>query len=587
MFIYILVLLFILIILTVIHWTTKIRQRRKRRRAIEDNTPAIVVSSVDSVKSEQEHDHIIHHANGSGSSSSSTICDEQTPLISENKPSDTPIRRTLWSRLRAFLAYEPAPIRRFNIIWPSNGTSLTIAAFAGLNLFFFLFRNPIRLSNIFVVGDRAGLMFMANLPVLYTFSAKNQILKHMTGFSYEALNILHRRWGEAMIIFAICHGIGVYLLWYVRHHGDPVLDIWWFINREINGTYAFIGYMLIYPTSTKIFRQSAYELFLATHVFLQAAALFFLYRHCRVSQYYTLVALVIFVVDRFIFRFLLSTRKFKASLELLADNETVALTLAIPQGRSRTLFHRIFSRLSIHSGWKTSEHIFITIPSLQTTPGYQAHPFTIASPASKLIASTNTTSSPPELRLVIRAMGGFSRDLLEHAKTHNTTSVLVDGPYGSQHALELLQSSQTAILIAGGSGIAVTYPLAYALASEYIQNPDKRAGTKQKVHLCWIVHDRRHLSWLSLSDIEQLRAAGVNFVIPPPTAEAGRPNTAAMLTEWVEEATRCVGQDPGASRASTLVVSGPDSLNRGVRNIGAGLIEQGHGLTISVEKFGW
>jgi hypothetical protein len=41
---------------------------------------------------------------------------------------------------------------------------------------------------IFILADRAGLMFVVNLPVLYVLAAKtNQPIKLLTGWSYEGL----------------------------------------------------------------------------------------------------------------------------------------------------------------------------------------------------------------------------------------------------------------------------------------------------------------------------------------------------------------------------------------------------------------
>ncbi|KAK2073433.1 hypothetical protein P8C59_007718 [Phyllachora maydis] len=42
-------------------------------------------------------------------------------------------------------------------------------------------------------ADRAALVFVANLPLLYLLSAKNQPVKFLTGRSYETLNLFHRR----------------------------------------------------------------------------------------------------------------------------------------------------------------------------------------------------------------------------------------------------------------------------------------------------------------------------------------------------------------------------------------------------------
>ncbi|SLM38944.1 ferric reductase-like transmembrane component, partial [Lasallia pustulata] len=92
----------------------------------------------------------------------------------------------------------------------------------------------------------------------------------------------------------------------------------------------------------------------------------------------------------------------------------------------------------------------------------QAHPFTIASPAPP--SGLRDGSWP--LQLTIRAQDGFSRELLEYARFHQHAEVYLDGPYGSLEVLEAARAAERICFIAGGSGIAVTYPVAYALQVE-------------------------------------------------------------------------------------------------------------------------
>ena len=153
---------------------------------------------------------------------------------------------------------------------------------------------------------------------------------------------------------------------------------------------------------------------------------------------------------------------------------------------------------SMANGWKPNDHVFVTVPSLGSKYILQAHPFTIFSAAP----SESTTSSGNQLEsshaffnLLIRAQShaGFTHDLLTHALTHRTIQIRLDGPYGSSHALDILSSSKTAIVIAGGSGIAVAYPLLWALLHTPNSIVDAEAARssppssrKRKVKLLWI-----------------------------------------------------------------------------------------------------
>jgi len=66
-------------------------------------------------------------------------------------------------------------------------------------------------------------------------------------------------------------------------------------------------------------------------------------------------------------------------------------------------------------------------------------------------------------------------------------------------------------------------------------------------------------------------------VITAPTREAGRPDVKGYVSKWVGR------NDSG----SGVVVSGPDSMIRDVRNVCAGLVGEGKDVRVVVEKFGW
>lgn len=139
--------------------------------------------------------------------------DEQTPLLHAGSH-----RRTSYSNpgrtLRAFLVYQPSPIPVINKSLPSNGCTLLILAFLSLQIFYTFYNVQLSVPMIFVFADRTSLVFVANLPLLYLFAAKNQPVKLLTGYSYETLNILHRRLGEVMCLLALLHGLGMLGVWY-------------------------------------------------------------------------------------------------------------------------------------------------------------------------------------------------------------------------------------------------------------------------------------------------------------------------------------------------------------------------------------
>ena len=511
--------------------------------------------------------------------------DEQSLLLP--KASDArafPRTWTVISRTRAWLVYQPRPIPIINKTLPSNGTTLMVLAFLGLQIFYTFFQTSLSLSMLFVFADRASLVFVANLPLLYLFAAKNQPIKLLTGYSYESLNIFHRRLGEVMCLLALLHSAGMIGMWYtiLQPEGIPLLKF--LLEKMILlGLGAFVAYEMLYFTSLGSFRQRWYELFLGVHVVLQVAALVLVWFHHRRSRWYVGVALAIFLIDRLVYRIAIKPTTVRASLEVQDDMRTVVLRAPIPSQKKHKQAKSILGA-GITAGWKATEHVFLTVPSLARKHIIQAHPFTIASKAP------TTHDKEANLELIIRAQDGFSGDLVRYAQYHNTVSVRLDGPYGSQSAVQMLQNSNHAVIVAGGSGIAVAWPLVWSLIDQFPSEdlePSISPATRKPILFIWITRDRSHISWLGQERLAELRANGVTVMTPPPTSEYGHPDTAGVIGEWIDDAVSSGGGGRGGGSKIGVVVSGPDGLNRAVRNVCSSLLRDGRDVSVEVEKFGW
>lgn len=186
-----------------------------------------------------------------------------------------------------------------------------------------------------------------------------------------------------------------------------------------------------------------------------------------------------------------------------------------------------------------------------------------------------------QLDLLVRAYDGFTSDLLKHAFMNRSLKVRIDGPYGGCHARDAVEDADQAILIAGGSGIAVIWPIVHFLIAANRREADLEAAPDaivKKVLFIWVVQQRSQLSWMSENELEGLRSAGVEVLIPSPTREVGkRPDLTRIIDERVA----------GCKGRTGVVASGPDSMGRDVRNACANLIGKGKDVKITVEKFGW
>jgi hypothetical protein len=570
-------------------WSEKaIRWRRVRIRNLHGITDGRIYDE-DALVSEQRIETysypIIEVASSSGSSTLEgtespplKIQDEgeRTPLLYMKRPelSRTP-QRTLWTYIKAFLMYQPPQTPIEHRTQPSLGTSIIISVFVALNLFYTLYHINFEIMELFILADRCGLVFIVNLPLLYLASAKTQPLKILTGYSYESLNIFHRRLGEVLCLEALFHSVGMAGVWYTLLRPTGFTLLRFIFNKVIiTGILAFVAYELIFFTARPFFRQLCYELFLGLHVFLQTAALLLLWFHHPSSRVYVGIALGIFIIDRLLYRVIAKATTIIADAQVMEDGETVRLTGTIVL-RPKDAINRIVG--TVTGGWQAADHVFITIPALGRKHIIQAHPFTISCRAP------TSDEMEAKVEFLIRAQNGFSLDLLRVAAQHDSLRVRIDGPYGTDHARSLLADAEVAIVVAGGSGIAVAWPLINFLLDRSRSTDAKIASESQlrgqKIILIWIVHRSAHLSWIGRHDLQSIDDKGVEVVILQATEEAGRPDLEGIIDDVVMKTS------PG--RRIGVVGSGPDSMGRTVRNTCAKLVMNGRDVGVTIEKFGW
>ena len=582
------VLLALLAIFTLTHWSSVRSRKRRREAAVECHGRRDLKRDVGEDESS--------HASSSSSTLEGTespprkeidqpVTNEMTPLIPIKDQSEKQSKRPIVRIVKSYLIYQPPPLPYVNKTLPPNLTSLAVLFFLGLNLFYTLYNVTFSVYMIFDFADRCGLVFVANLPWLYLLAMKNCPLRPLTGFSYESLNIIHRRLGEWMCLLAVGHGVGMLGVWYTLLHprGETLAQ---FLSTRIIllGLLAFISYELLYLSSLGSFRQRFYELFLASHISLQLAALILLFFHHHNARNYVVASLVIIVLDRVIFRMFFTNTISRGTVELAPDGSTVLFKASIPQ-RSNGL--RSYLNPNIRRGWKPGQHIFLSIPTLGIQHALQAHPFTIAASKNPLPEAEKSTAIIP---LYIRAHGGFSSALLKHtlsqpSGTKIDVTARIDGPYGSTHAIDMLRSSSTAILIAGGSGVAVAMALLTALLPDREeQDASNLSRFPRRIVFAWIVREREHYAWIGGdAALEAFRSKGVHVVLPTPTEESReRPDVAEIVEDAVERYS-----DDNDDGDAGVVVSGPDQMNRAVNNACARLVREGREVEVAVEKYGW
>ena len=99
--------------------------------------------------------------------------------------------------------------------------------------------------------------------------------------------------------------------------------------------------------------------------------------------------------------------------------------------------------------WRPGQHAYVVLPTVSDMPN-EAHPFTIASIPPAHSGGGFDDSGERDVVFLIRARGGFTGRLRDHASRNGVCRVpaFIDGPYGCPPDLTKFS---TCILIAGSS----------------------------------------------------------------------------------------------------------------------------------------
>ncbi|KAH6606105.1 hypothetical protein Trco_005258 [Trichoderma cornu-damae] len=380
-----------------------------------------------------------------------------------------------------FSYHHHQPLGWFTV--PLRLQSLVIAGYIITHIFMLAFHYPVFSNNIYyksisgqicrILADRLGVFMAADLPFVFLFSGRANILIYFTGWSYRTFNIFHRWIALILTVEGIIHGV-VFSAYYVNAFAlGPI-------------------------------RNRIYELFKASHVTLTAVFLAALFYHVKgqfrgIYKVWVWVCVGLWVGDHFLrlMRVLAMNYKTflgKGSLALVSYSEEAGMI-------------RLQVQPSINSSRQTpGTYYFVYMPGWRV---WESHPFTLAGRSNQIdsIPLYNSSSAQPSdkeegarsprvielspeqgnsyMTFMIRPRDGMTRRLRDRLMSKGESGplrirVLLEGPYG---APALLDHFDDVLFIAGGSGITTVLPYLRMFFE------DQKPQAPPNVRLAWVVRD--------------------------------------------------------------------------------------------------
>ncbi|KAI0461387.1 hypothetical protein LJB42_001056 [Komagataella kurtzmanii] len=302
-------------------------------------------------------------------------------------------------------------------------------------------------ARIRYFADRTGIIAFVQLPLLFLFGGRNNILSFCTGLNFSSFIVYHKWIARIMVFNAIMHSAA--WTWLERDYlPEMFADTYWKW-----GVVATIVCSLMVLFSFHCVRNTMYEFFLYAHIILGCLFVVGIWYHCIELGWmqWVYASIAIWAFDRLIRLVRMAYYGFpKATIQVVGE-ETMKVSFPKP------------------SRWKSNpaNHIFLYFGDKLRF--FQSHPFTPVIYDDKIV-------------VYIKVKKGITKKIYEQAaKTANgqiTMRVGVEGPYGHSSPLH---KYDRALLVAGGNGIPGPFDHAFKLVTD--KNPTI-AG--QKVKLVWI-----------------------------------------------------------------------------------------------------
>ncbi|KAJ5638314.1 hypothetical protein N7490_008193 [Penicillium lividum] len=481
-------------------------------------------------------------------------------------------------------------------------------------------------------ADRTGIMAFANLPLLWLFGGRNNILIWATGWSFATYNIFHRHVARVATLQALAHTT-LYLVIYFRAN-----KLWKVFYKVyiLWGILAVLVMFLLLLTSLDRLRFSSYEVFLIIHVVLSVLTLVGCFYHTTIFEgheywQYLWPSVGIWAFDRFL-----------RVVRLCYCNVHVGLT-------GRNLIRTSSGQMTYDEETDVVRlEVSLATPLLRPTPGdyfflyqpfrwtgWESHPFTVGAwsshfgsmSSSKMSRKSNESLSVSQIPLLpseshdqadqipteesntanvplfkaifwIRPYDGWTRQLRQQCLRSKSqpvnTTILLEGPYGHHFPLWKYES---VLMIAGGTGIASAVPYLQDHLQRSRHDWDEGSGEKTRIRdieLIWtakqvpflknvasrelkplLTREDFHASFYTTGSTTPEEVTEFGYEIIP-----GRPHLQSLIMSRA-----CDASSAGTSLA--VLACGPAGMADEARAAAHLVMRQGYRIKYVEESFAW
>lgn len=250
--------------------------------------------------------------------------------------------------------------------------------------------------RFYIISKRIGRIAIGNLPAILVLVAKNDVISSLSGLSLDKAVFFHKWLGRFMFIAVTIH---MYLS--LKYWLDMKFYIMVQIPPQIFGMISYSCLGMLNLASLKIFRNFAFDLFLAQHRVFNFVMLLLAFFHNHGNRAGVILGVHLLVLDRITSRVIGIIHKRKSPTKGISEFEVlddttirISIPIKISDANPDKWWWCFVPR---YGTWRAGQHVHL---SVRKVAFFQYHPFTIASlPDSRNIV------------ILLKVQKGFTRKL--------------------------------------------------------------------------------------------------------------------------------------------------------------------------------
>ncbi|RGP74500.1 hypothetical protein FLONG3_6059 [Fusarium longipes] len=526
-----------------------------------------------------------------------------------------PIPTSVRSKFYAYIVDPPAWGKRHSVptlglgIVPTRGQALFILYIIAINVAATFDGYPRYTPNAYFpvrrdelmrhIGNRAGIIAFANIPIVILYAGRNSLLLRLTNWSYSTFILLHRWVAMVCVVQVILHSL-LWLQMMVESHSHSEVVTYPYWQWGIVATVVF---SMLLPFSILPFRRALYEVFLIAHICLAVVALvgswyhiWYLFEDTSGFEIWLIIAIALWGYERLLRIFRISRHGLRKAYITRVDEKYLRIDIPDVDANGHcfvyfpTLSWRVWENhpFSVVSGtWSEGENS-VANSSSQVEEGRNNISSTEVSLSKELgeIAVNDSNSltanngSKSGITLFVSPERGLTSRLPKRADTGIAIPILIECSYGHEDATRFAPTTDypNILAIAGGVGVTAVLPALHSSMSMFAQPIGTSKlywGTKHRGLVNAVKDMIVGKDTCASEEEDRLPSKWGDFEAH--VTVGSRMNIKQVLTKELENA---VG-------GTTVIVCGPQQMCDDARYICAGLARHGAVIRYVEESFSW